>query len=617
MAASATAALGCGLRQRSVFARKNYFYPDLPKGYQISQYDEPLAMHGAIEIETERGKRRARILRVHMEEDAGKNLHGLGDESVVDLNRAGTPLIEVVGEPDLRSGAEAAEYLKRLREILMFIGVNDGNLEQGSFRCDANVSVRKVGDERLGTRTELKNINSFRFVADAIDVEARRQIALLERGERVRQQTRGYSADKRETYLLRDKENEAGYRYFPEPDLPPLVLSEDFVEDVREALPASAAERRRRFVVDLGLTPQAAAVLTGHPGIASFFETTVFLYAGSTPTAAGAVKAANFIQSEVLRDVHSTGLEAEVPVSPAQIAELLRLADRGTISGKQAKEVYAIMRGTAALPESIVAERRMAVLSDEATLEAIARDLVDKNPKQATSYRGGKVNLLGYFVGQMMKQTEGSADPAAVNRVLKRVLGGEVEREASTPVVARAAPAPSQAGALPRDAPEPLTPRSGRREAGKLSPLAQSVVPPPPQAAHERTLTSASAGAVILPGLAPAPASEPFPADAFTRIDLRVARIVRAVRVQGPEALLDLAVDAGDERARRIVQRLGLSFAPEELVGKRVIVVCNLVPSLVADGIVSEGIVLAAGPPEGLALVTLAEDVRPGTRVRA
>src|SRR5579871_1628045 len=224
MATSAALALGCEIRPRSVFARKNYFYPDLPKGYQISQYDEPLAVHGTLEIETDEGKQRPRILRVHMEEDAGKNVHGLGEESVVDLNRAGTPLIEIVGEPDLRSGAEAAEYLKRLREILMFVGVNDGNLEQGSFRCDANVSVRKAGETALGTRTELKNINSFRFVADAIDVEAKRQVALLERGERVRLETRGYNADKRETYLLRDKENEAGYRYFPEPDLPPLLL---------------------------------------------------------------------------------------------------------------------------------------------------------------------------------------------------------------------------------------------------------------------------------------------------------------------------------------------------------------------------------------------------------
>jgi aspartyl-tRNA(Asn)/glutamyl-tRNA(Gln) amidotransferase subunit B len=618
MAASAALALGCQLRPKSVFSRKNYFYPDLPKGYQISQYDEPLAMHGVLDIETEQGKRRARILRVHMEEDAGKNVHGMGDESVVDLNRAGTPLIEIVGEPDLRSGAEAAEYLKRLREILMFIGVNDGNLEQGSFRCDANVSVRKAGEEKLGTRTELKNINSFKFVADAIDVEAKRQIALLERGERVRQQTRGYNADKRETYLLRDKENEAGYRYFPEPDLPPLVLSEEFVDDVREALPASAADRRRHYVDDLGLSPQAAIVLTGHPEIASFFDTTVFLYTGSTPAKAGAVKVANFVQSEVLRDVHPTGLAAEMPVSPAQVAELLRLVDRGTISGKQAKEVYALMRGTAALPESIVEERHMAVLSDEGTLEALANELVAQNPKQAASFRAGKANLLGFFVGQMMKQTGGSADPAAVNRILKRVLTGEVDREAATPLVAPAPKgAPGSAEPVTRDAPVHESPRSGTRETGKQSPLAQSVAPPPPpHVMNERTLTSADAGAVVLPSPV-APPPEVVSPEAFAKIDLRVGRVARALRVADSEELLDLAVDVGDEGGpRRVVQRLGLSFVPEELVGKRVLVVCNLPPSIVAEGQVSEGLVLAAGPPEGLALALVAEEVRPGTRVR-
>ena len=510
MAVSAALALGCRVRPRSVFARKNYFYPDLPKGYQISQYDEPLAMHGVLEIETEGGRRRARILRVHMEEDAGKNVHGHGDESVVDLNRAGTPLIEIVGEPDLRSGAEAAEYLKRVRELLMFIGVNDGNLEQGSFRCDANVSVRKAGQTALGTRTELKNINSFRFVADAIDVEARRQIALLERGERVRQETRGYNADKRETYLLRDKEGEAGYRYFPEPDLPPLLLDASFVEDVRHALAQSPVERRRRLVDELGLTPQAAAVLTGHPQIAAFFETTVLLYAGppgSVPSPA-AVKAANFIQSEVLRDVHATGLTADFPVSPVQVAELLRLVDRGAISGKQAKEVYAMMRGTATLPATIVRERGMTVMSDLASLTALARQLLADNAKQAESYRAGKVNVLGFFVGQMMKQTNGSADPATVNQVLKRVLAGEAadpRQSATAPEPdaggRRASPrtpltrAPSPEGRL-RDSPErrrrsaPLRrARAGGPEPAGAERGAPAPAPPP---LEHTTLTSAS-----------------------------------------------------------------------------------------------------------------------------
>ncbi|MCC6559129.1 MAG: Asp-tRNA(Asn)/Glu-tRNA(Gln) amidotransferase subunit GatB [Polyangiaceae bacterium] len=436
MAASAALALGCTLQPSSVFARKNYFYPDLPKGYQISQYDLPLALDGSLfidrgsgsltdipralrpeplDLEGGAGRRRVGIRRVHMEEDAGKNLHGVGGASVIDLNRAGTPLIEIVGEPDLRSGAEAAEYLKRLREILMFIGVNDGNLEQGSFRCDANVSVRPAGEERLGTRTELKNINSFRFVAEAIDVETRRQIALIERGDRVRQQTRGYNAEKRETYLLRDKENEAGYRYFPEPDLPPLVLDDAFQIEVRAALPELPEAKRRRFVEAMGLTPYAASVVTGHPRIAAFFEEAAILHGDP-------VKVANFVQAEVLRDVRTAGLTAAFPVRPAQVAAILRLVDEGTISGKQAKEVHAAVAGTDRDPADVVRERGMAVITDLAAIEKIAAEVIAANPKQAEAYRAGKAALLGFFVGQIMKRTGGSASPAIVNDVLRRLL---------------------------------------------------------------------------------------------------------------------------------------------------------------------------------------------------
>ncbi len=436
LAVRAALALGCTVHAESIFARKNYFYPDLPKGYQISQYDRPFSTAGALELGADRARGagandaeigdaatgdarattvRARVLRIHMEEDAGKNLHGVGASSVVDLNRAGTPLVEIVGEPDLRGPSEAGEYLRRLREILMFIGVNDGNLEQGSFRCDANVSVRKIGEARLGTRTELKNINSFRFVEEAIDVEIRRQIAELEAGRKLRQQTRGYNSEKRESYLLRDKENDAGYRYFPEPDLQPLVLDAAFVEGVRAAMPELPKERRARYVDVLGLTPYAASVLTSHPEIARFFDDAVRLGADAT-------RAANFIQAEVLRDVELRGLEARLPVSAAQLCELLALVDRGTISGKQAKEVYAKMRGTQLAPGDIVREAGMAVLSDASALTAIAERLVAANPKQASQYRAGKTNLLGFFVGQMMKETKGSADPALVNEILKRLL---------------------------------------------------------------------------------------------------------------------------------------------------------------------------------------------------
>jgi aspartyl-tRNA(Asn)/glutamyl-tRNA(Gln) amidotransferase subunit B len=350
-----------------------------------------------------------------MEEDAGKNVHGVAGASIVDLNRAGTPLIEIVGEPDLRSGAEAAEYLKRLREILMFIGVNDGNLEQGSFRCDANVSVRLAGDGRLGTRVELKNINSFRFVADAIDGEARRQIGLIEQGQRVRQQTRGYNADRKESYLLRDKETEADYRYFPDPDLPPLALDDAFVEAVRAALPELPAAKRGRFVEAMGLSPYAAGVLTSHPRIAGFFEEAALLH--GVPA-----KVANFLQGEVLRDVRTAGLSATFPLAPAQLAALLRLVDEGAISGKQAKEVYAEVVSTGRDPAEIVRDKGMAVLRDRAAIERVAADIVAASPKQAAAYRAGKTALLGFFVGQVMKQTGGSASPAVVNDVLKRLL---------------------------------------------------------------------------------------------------------------------------------------------------------------------------------------------------
>jgi methionine--tRNA ligase beta chain len=346
----------------------------------------------------------------------------------------------------------------------------------------------------------------------------------------------------------------------------------------------------------------------------------------------------------VLRDVHLRGLEAEMPVSPAQVAELLRVVDRGTISGKQAKEVYAMMRGSQAFPDSIVRERKMTVLSDERTLSALAEALVAQNPRQAESYRAGKVAVLGFFVGQMMKQTGGSADPAVINDVLKRLLGGTAAQPpptlaAATPANAGAAntasapnsPAPPTP-ALPtpqvdrrplRDGgppqpslPEPQTPRSSSRDTKEPSPLAQSVAPPAPLASPEHTLTSASAGVVLLPGFSPSHA--PIVArDVFARIDIRVGRIVSAATVTISDALLDLAVDVGDEGGlRRVVQALGLSFAPDDLVGKRVLVVCNLEPSLVAEGLVSHGLVLTAGPPERLALATVVEDVQPGHAVR-
>jgi aspartyl-tRNA(Asn)/glutamyl-tRNA(Gln) amidotransferase subunit B len=418
LAVRTSVALGGNVRTRSLFARKNYFYADLPKGYQISQFDEPLSQGGFLEFDCDDHTRRARITRVHMEEDAGKNLHDTGDQSVVDLNRAGVPLVEIVGEPDLRSGAEAAEYLRALRELLLYLGVNDGNLEEGSFRCDANVSVRRVGDVKLGTRVELKNINSFRFVSKAIDHEVARQCAALDAGGSLVQETRGWDERTGTTYSMRSKEEANDYRYFPEPDSPPVVVPEEAIADAARALPELPRAKRARYQDALGLASSAAAVLTQHPRVAAFFEEATALHGDP-------VRTSNFVQSEVLRDTTTHGTGASFPVSPAQVAELLALVDRGAISGKQAKDVYARLKGAppgALSAGAVVAELGMAQVSDESVIVAACEKVIARNPKQAEAYRGGKSTLLGFFVGQVMKETGGSANPALVNATLKRLL---------------------------------------------------------------------------------------------------------------------------------------------------------------------------------------------------
>jgi aspartyl-tRNA(Asn)/glutamyl-tRNA(Gln) amidotransferase subunit B len=434
MAMRAGLALGGTIRPRSTFARKNYFYPDLPKGYQISQFDEPLSQGGFLEFDVpekrdDAGKpetqkdarptRRARITRVHIEEDAGKLLHDTGDAAIVDLNRAGVPLVEIVGEPDLRSGAEAAEYLRTLRELLLFLGVNDGNLEEGSFRCDANVSIRPVGESKLGTRVELKNINSFRFVQKAIDHEVGRQCAVLQGGGTLTQETRGWDEKSGTTYSMRSKEEANDYRYFPDPDLPPLVVSEAAIEQARRELPELPRVKRERFVEALGLTHAAAAVLTQHPRIAAFFEEAAML-------SGDPVRVGNFVQSEVLRDVTTHGLSAKIPVSARQVAELLGLVEKGTISGKQAKDVYVRLASDSTLalsPLAVVTELGMAQVSDEGPILAACQSVIDRNPKQVEALRGGKTSLFGFFVGQVMKETGGSANPKLVNAALKKLLG--------------------------------------------------------------------------------------------------------------------------------------------------------------------------------------------------
>ncbi len=415
LAARAAAALGLTVHERSVFARKNYFYPDLPKGYQISQYDQPLATGGVLDLALEGGEvRRVRIERIHMEEDAGKSRHGAG-VAEVDLNRAGTPLMEIVSAPDLRSGAEAAQYLRSLREVLMFVGVNDGNLEEGSFRCDANVSIRPQGSEKLGTRCEIKNVNSFRFVQRAIEVEIARQEAVLAGGGRVVQETRGWNEREGKTFSLRSKEDAHDYRYFPDPDLPPLVLDPAAIAAAVGECPELPDAKRERYR-KLGLTPYAAGVLTGHPAVAALFEAVHEAVGGD------ANRVANLIQAEVLAGAQVDGLVARFPVSAGQLAELVKLVDEGTISGKQAKEVFAAVAGSDRSPSAVVAERGMGVIKDEAALEALCRSILAANARQAAAYRAGKTSLLGFFVGSVMKETRGSASPALVNEILTRLL---------------------------------------------------------------------------------------------------------------------------------------------------------------------------------------------------
>jgi len=410
-------ALNCAIAETSIFARKNYFYPDLPKGYQITQFEEPIASKGHLDIEVEGVVKRVGITRAHMEEDAGKNVHGVAGDSLVDLNRAGTPLCEIVGEPDLRSSAEAAAYLRALRDILVFVGVNDGNLEEGSFRCDANVSIRPKGTEKFGTRCELKNINSFKFVQRAIDAEIIRQTAILDAGGKVKQETRSFDPDTGQTATLRAKDDAHDYRYFPEPDLPPLRVDAAFIAAERAALREVPGAVRKRWVEELGLTVATAQTLTQHPGCVEFFESVCKLF--DQP-----VKAANFVANEVLRGAKSHGLEAKFTVTPAQVAELLALIESGEISGKQGKEVFAALENGERTARSIVEERGMKVVSDSASLEKLCQALIEKHPSQAAGVRAGKKNLIGFFMGQAMKATGGSADPKLVSALFEKLLGG-------------------------------------------------------------------------------------------------------------------------------------------------------------------------------------------------
>ncbi len=419
--------LGCTVRRASRWARKNYYYPDLAKGYQISQFDEPLNERGFLDIATSSGTKRVGITRIHVEEDAAKNLHGVGagTDTLVDFNRAGMPLIEIVGEPELRSSEEAEAYLKALREALMFAGVNDGNLEEGSFRCDANVSLRPVGEERFGTRCELKNINSFKFVRKAIDYEIARQEAILSSGGTIRQETRTWSSTQGKTLSLRSKEQADDYRYFVDPDLPTLVVDDAWLEAIRASLPERAEARRARYEAALGLTAYDAHVLTAHPRIADYFEETAKALAArcarSLPLAQAGKRVANFVQAEVLRVVSTDGLEASFPCSPAYLAELLALVEDETINGKIAKDVFADVIETGKAPAEIVKRKGLVQVKDASAIEEAVRDVLARHPKERESFQGGKLSVKGFFVGQIMRALKG-ANPAVVNEILDRLL---------------------------------------------------------------------------------------------------------------------------------------------------------------------------------------------------
>jgi aspartyl-tRNA(Asn)/glutamyl-tRNA(Gln) amidotransferase subunit B len=421
LAVRAAVALGCTVHPVSVFARKHYFYPDLPKGYQISQYDRPLATAGAIDFEAG-GPRRAAVVRIHMEEDAGKSLHdGVVDAdrfTSVDFNRSGVPLVEIVTGPELRSPGEAAACFARLREVLVAVGANDGNMEEGSLRCDANVSLRPLGTLEWGVKTEIKNVNSFRHVQRALEFEIARQTALLEGGQPVRQETRLWDTASGTTRPMRTKEEAHDYRYFPEPDLPPLEVGAAEIERIRAALAELPDAMRKRFVAAYGLPDYDAGVLTQSPGLAAYFE--------AVAGAAGNPKAAsNWVMGEILRKLRETGdTIGEVGVSAEALGGLIRLVESGTISGPVAKDVFERMYGTGRAAADIVEREGLARIDDEAELEAAVREVLAANPAAAAQYRAGKRQAFGFLVGQVMKATRGQANPALVNAIVKRELEG-------------------------------------------------------------------------------------------------------------------------------------------------------------------------------------------------
>jgi len=418
----AALALGCDVQERSVFARKNYFYPDLPKGYQISQFERPLATGGQVELRAAGGRTRIGLTRIHMEEDAGKSLHhGLVDSdraTALDFNRAGVPLIEIVTEPDLRSAADAAECFSRLREILVALGVNDGNMEEGSLRCDANVSIRPSSSSPFGTKAEVKNVNSFRFLQKALEYEIERQIALVESGGRVRQETRLWDSETGQTVSMRSKEEAHDYRYFPEPDLPPLHVDAAWIEQIQATLAELPEARKARMVATYALSEYDAEQLVRViAGGAEYFEAAVT--AGASPKAAS-----NWIQGEIRRKLKEAGAEnlAACPIPPDRLAGLAQLTERGVISSSVAKEVFEKMWTTGTSAQAIVDAEGLGQIGDASALQAMVDAVIAANPDTVEQYRGGRTATLGFLVGQVMKASSGKANPKVVSDLMKASL---------------------------------------------------------------------------------------------------------------------------------------------------------------------------------------------------
>ena len=414
-------ATNCSIRERSTFSRKNYYYPDLPKGYQITQYADPICYKGHVEIETEQGVKQIGITRIHMEEDSGKSIHDLDIDTLVDLNRAGVPLIEIVSETDIRTPQEAYLDLQQMRQILVYLGICDGNLEEGSMRCDANVSVRPIGQQAFGTKREVKNLNSFRNVEKAIEYEIDAQIAAIETGGTITQQTLMWDAGSGQTKVMRSKEQAHDYRYFPEPDLGTVVVSDEWLASLRTTLPELALQKKRRFVADYGLPVYDAAILVDEASVATYYE-----------QACGALKApsaetwklvSNWIMTELLRIRGEKKCEiGEVGITSDQLASLVDVIADGTISSKTAKELFPDMLGSNKLAAEFIEERGLRQVSDVSVLQAMVDDVIRANPDNLTKYKDGKTNLLGFFVGQVLKASGGSANPSIVTELMKGAL---------------------------------------------------------------------------------------------------------------------------------------------------------------------------------------------------